>query len=81
MTRTVVSLALLTLVVGCATQGRWVFEKAGVSEADAKKDRSQCFAAAVADNTNDNYGPVGKMDREAYKKCMERRGYTLRAGQ
>jgi hypothetical protein len=73
-------LALVVLCVGCATaeKGRWTFDKAGVSEAVAKKDRSQCFAVSIeGTQTVTNVG-LFKPDREAYKACMERRGYTLR---
>ena len=83
MVRIVTPLMLLTLFAGCATGaagGRWVFEKTGVPEAELKRDRCECFAEAVDANVTDR-GGLMRVDRETYKACMEKRGYTLRGEQ
>ena len=78
MIRLVESLTLVALLAGCLTmptKETWVFVKPGVAEADRKRDQSQCYAAAVNAGGSDS---MTKMDRPAYKACMEQRGYTLR---
>ena len=73
-------LAVLLLVsAGCATeQPRWVFEKAGTPEAQLKKDQQACLRSSI---TGDDaiVSNLLKLDREAYKRCMQTRGYTIRA--
>lgn len=80
MTRAAVLVVLLGLLAGCATAPaeRWVFDKPDVTDADRKRDQSQCFALAV-DATTARPGLLMKLDREAYRACMEARGYRLRA--
>jgi hypothetical protein len=70
---------LLTLLSGCATgSGAWVFEKPGATEAQIKRDRDQCFAQSI-DAEHGNRVAIGlRIDREAYKACMEGRGYRVR---
>ncbi len=71
----------LVLLGGCATSTgsseRWAFEKPGVSEAQKKRDQSECFAQSVDPETNKP--GLMRMDRGAYRACMEARGYALRA--
>ena len=70
---------LLTLFSGCASgSGGWVFEKAGATEAQIKRDRDECFAQSI-DTDHSNQVSIGfQISREAYKTCMEGRGYRLR---
>jgi hypothetical protein len=73
----------LVLLSGCAAgvaDERWVFEKSGASEAELKRDRSECFAASVGVSDMERGGLV-RVDRKAYRACMEQRGYTLRVQQ
>jgi hypothetical protein len=69
---------LLTLLSGCASGGTtWVFEKSGATEAQIKHDRDECFAQSI--DTDTNGVAVGfQISREAYKACMEGRGYRVR---
>ncbi len=83
MFKAVIGLTLLTLCAGCVTMPkaeRWVFDKPGVAEAARKRDESQCFAAAIDAGATDRASMM-KMDRPAYRACMERRGYTLQIEQ
>jgi hypothetical protein len=73
-------LALFVLAIaGCATseQPRLVFEKPGTPEAQMQRDQRACLRSSVAadDMVVSN---VLKLDREAYIRCMQTRGYTLR---
>lgn len=80
MMRKTVLASCLALLSGCVAGvagERWVFEKPGVSEAELRRDRSECFAAAVGVSDMERGGLV-RVDRAAYRACMEQRGYTLR---
>jgi hypothetical protein len=67
---------LLTLFAGCATGDGWVCEKSGATEAQIKRDRDECFAQSV--DTENRFGVGLGISREAYKACMEARGYRVR---
>ena len=79
MARAAVVLLSLALLAGCATASaeRWRFDKAGITDTDRRRDQNECFALAV-DAVTTRPGLLVKMDRDAYRACMERRGYTLR---
>lgn len=73
---------LLSIVLswGCVsgvTTERWVFERPGTPEAQVKRDRSECFARSIS-ATNADRGRLISVDREAYRQCMEERGYVAR---
>jgi hypothetical protein len=77
MKRTALGL-LLILSAGCAaSEPRMIYEKPGTPEAQAKKDHAACMRASV---TGDDtiVSNILKLDREAYRHCMEGRGYTVR---
>ena len=70
---------LLTLLSGCASgSGAWVFEKAGATEAQIKRDRDECFAQSIDTQPGNNVAVGFQISREAYKACMEERGYRVR---
>jgi hypothetical protein len=80
MTVRVTSAALLVMLLsGCASTGTmWVFDKAGATDAQVKRDRAECFAESI-DTEDSNRAGVGfKLNREAYRACMEGRGYRVR---
>ena len=67
---------LVGLVVGCASgSGLGTYHKPGVSEADTSRDRSACLRSSASDSEPFRLsGPT--IDREAFARCMESRGYT-----
>ena len=70
---------LLTLVSGCASGGTtWVLEKSGATEAQIKHDRDECFAQSIDTERSDRAAVGLRISREAYKACMEGRGYRVR---
>jgi hypothetical protein len=69
---------LLILCAGCAaTEPKLMFEKTGSTEAQAKKDQAACVRASVT-GEDQVVANILTLDREAYRRCMEGRGYTLR---
>ncbi len=69
---------LVSTLVGCAGgSGLGVYDKPGVSEADARRDRSACLRSSASDSEAFRFsGPT--IDRETFARCMEAKGYTLR---
>lgn len=67
----------LGLLAGCATQPL-VYNKPGVTEAQRKRDENECLRAAVGgDQSGQVLFGVYRLDRAAYARCMEVRGYAL----
>jgi hypothetical protein len=80
MKPTSVSLLLFALLGGCAPGmggEYWVFEKSDTTEAQLKLDRDECFSESV-DPVSGTRGITLRVDREAYRVCMARRGYQVR---
>jgi hypothetical protein len=69
---------VIGLLVGCASgRGLGVYDKPGAAEADVKRDRSACLRASASESDPFRFsGPT--IDREAFARCMEVKGYTLR---
>ena len=69
-------LVSFALMVGCATTadpGQMVFTKAGASAADRQND---CLRSSVGADDQTRILVPFQVDRAAYGKCMEARGYT-----
>ena len=69
------------LSAGCVSmqeQPRMIFEKPGASQDQIKKDHTTCMRTSVT-GEDQVISNLLKLDRAAYKRCMEDRGYTLRA--
>ncbi len=68
--------ALAVLVTGCAT-GRVAYTKPGVSDAERKRDQAECVQASL---DHSSWQPhillLVTIDREAFVKCIEGRGYS-----
>jgi hypothetical protein len=72
-TRTMSVVGFIGLLVGCAT-GMAVYDKPGAAEADVQ---SACLQASASEGEPFRFsGPT--IDREAFARCMEAKGYTLR---
>jgi len=72
-------LVSFALMVGCATTadpGQMVFTKAGASAADRQKDETDCLRSSVGVDDQTRILVPFQVDRAAYGKCMEARGYT-----
>lgn len=66
---------------GLAAEGQQppVFEKPGVSETEKRRDENECLRYAV--RVGEGRGgtrPAFQIDRDAYARCMEARGYIPR---
>jgi len=69
-------LVVIGPLVGCATTSLGVYEKPGAPEADVKLDRSACLQASASESDPFRFsGPT--IDRDAFARCMEAKGYTL----
>ena len=72
-----------SLVVLCACSSterpRVAYDKPGVSDADRKKDESQCSTAAVTPSRSDVTLGMMRVDRDLFDACMKSRGYAPRA--
>jgi hypothetical protein len=77
MVRTVVAVFVLALAGCAAEQPRLVFEKAGTPDAQLKKDQRACLRAAISGD-DAIVSNLLKIDRDAYMRCMQTRGYTIR---
>jgi len=72
-------LVSFALVAGCGTTadpGQIVFTKAGTSAADRQKDENECLRSSVGLDDQTRILVPFQVDRAAYSKCMEARGYT-----
>ncbi len=54
-----------------------LYEKLGVPEAEMKKDHTACVRDSITGEDQFS-GNLLKLDRAAYKRCMEGRGYSIR---
>jgi len=66
------------LMAGCGTSdpGQIVFTKAGASAADRQKDENDCLRSSMGVDDQTRILVPFQVDRAAYTKCMEARGYT-----
>ena len=69
-------IVLLLFVAACAS-GEWVYDKPNVTAVQMDRDLMTCRkestrSAAIA------ITPAQRIDREAFNRCMERKGYTVR---
>jgi hypothetical protein len=68
----------LEFLVGCGTQQRFIYDKPGVTAADARRDESECVQGALTQDVSGRILTLVEIDREAYARCMQARGYTAR---
>jgi hypothetical protein len=78
MTRVIVGAAAVALMLtGCVSSPsseRWVFQKSDTTDAQTKRDQSECFTRSM-DTDTPVAGGMPRVDRDAYRACMEARGY------
>jgi len=63
-------------LTGCAT-GEWVYEKPGLTPAKLDHDMVSCRKEAFDPRAITLPG-VKRVDRPAFNRCMERKGYSAR---
>ena len=76
---TVVATAVAVLLAGGASgpaSDRWIFEKVDATEAQMKRNQPECVTHSM-DTHTPVAGGMPRIDREAYRACMEERGYQV----
>jgi len=66
----VLLLASTSLLAACGP-GAGIYDKAGLTYAEWKRDDAECRRAAGEDER-------GGIDRDAYARCLRARGYKIR---
>jgi hypothetical protein len=73
-----ITLAITMIVAGCATS-RVTYDKPGLGDPDRRRDEAECLRMAVGgEDPRFLLLPI-TVDRDAYERCMQRRGYTRRS--
>lgn len=78
---TTVKLALvlflsLTVVAACGTASSR-YSKTGVSHDEQRQDQAQCTRVALGRDSPGVFGVFTHIDRDAFDRCMEGRGYSV----
>lgn len=77
---TVTSLLLLAVILflaGCASTPL-AFDKPGVMKAEREQDENVCLRSAIGVDSTGRLGAAYCVDRDAYIRCMQGRGYAVR---
>jgi len=56
------------------------YNKPGVTQAARQRDQNECLRAAISTDERARILTAYQIDREAYVRCLEARGYTARRG-
>lgn len=67
---------LVALLPACAGSQEWIYEKPSVSPAQIDQDKAACRKAAPSRSMFRTFEDE-KVERAAFNRCMERRGYTI----
>jgi hypothetical protein len=69
----------LCLLAGCVESERRVYSKPGMTEAQQKQDQEDCVRSAIeVGEAERRLLSAVPINREAFNRCMEARGYTGR---
>jgi hypothetical protein len=68
----------LELLGGCGTQQRVVYDKPGATTTDMQRDEGECVRGALTQDVSGRILTLLTIDRDAYARCMQARGYTER---
>lgn len=71
-----IAAAALAAAAGCA-RDHWVYEKSRTTAVRMEEDMSICRKEATARSKIAVF-PGERIDRDAFNRCMEHRGYTVR---
>jgi hypothetical protein len=69
---------LVALVPACASGQEWIYEKPRTTPAQVDLDRAACRKIAPSTSVLKTFESE-KVDRPAFNRCMEQRGYTVKA--
>jgi len=69
---------VLMALAACATE-QIAFEKLGVSSGDRQRDENACLRQAIGGETSGQLLAPYRIDRDAFIRCMEARGYTAKS--
>jgi hypothetical protein len=72
----VTGLLVVSILAGCSTSEPIVYVKPGVTASQQKADRTACFEASIGAIQDPRPSPLPPVDREAYARCMQTKGYT-----
>ena len=64
------------LLPACASSQEWIYEKSRVTPAQLNHDKAVCRKAAPSRSMMRTLQEE-KVEREAFNRCMEMRGYTV----
>ncbi len=71
--------ALLLFLSGCAT-AQVAYDKPGITQAERQHDLSECTRVAISTDERGRLFTLYQIDRDAYARCLEARGYTAKRG-
>jgi hypothetical protein len=74
--RAVVLFSFATLLAACATSEEWIYDKPRATPAQLDHDKTMCRKAAPTRSLLRTLQEE-KVEREAFNRCMEKRGYTV----
>lgn len=69
------TLVVLSVFAGCTT-GPTAFSKPGVAERQQKADEAACTKTAIGTTQDPRPSPMPPVDREAFERCMQGKGYV-----
>jgi hypothetical protein len=72
----VTGLLVVSILVGCSTSEPIVYVKPGVTASQQKADRTACAEASIGAISDPRPSPLPPIDREAFARCMQTKGYT-----
>ncbi len=70
-------LASLGLLASCASSGSIAFSKAGVTPADRQRDENTCLRQSIGYQDDVVILLPFDVDRDAFQRCMQAKGYTM----
>jgi hypothetical protein len=69
--------ALVAVLPACAGSQEWIYEKSRGTPAQLDQDKAACRKVAPSRSMFRTF-EAEKVERAAFNRCMERRGYTVK---
>jgi hypothetical protein len=69
--------ALVAVLPACAGSQEWIYEKSKVTPAQLDQDKAACRKVSPSRSMFRTF-EAEKVERAAFNRCMERRGYTVK---